>query len=215
MIDDPSRPRIRRRCPVCPWTTCDGRLGPSCGTPYRSGSSATHRPVRGPGGAELPHLRQRQRHPAPERSRHGRRDPDGVPADHGARGPVGRIDIGPRRRRSRPADHEARRFTPGRLCWCRGRVRRSRRSSTATLVTRLGLSPIIVTLGMLTAVRGIALLLAPSSIYAFFPDRLRGDLIHRGARYPVFRDSGRGDRRRLERSSSRGRPLDGTPSRSA
>ena len=38
-----------------------------------------------------------------------------------------------------------------------------------TLTTRLGLSPIIVTLGMLTAVRGAALLLAPQSIYAFFP----------------------------------------------
>ena len=37
------------------------------------------------------------------------------------------------------------------------------------LITRLGLSPIIVTLGMLTAVRGIALLAAPNSIYAFFP----------------------------------------------
>jgi len=36
------------------------------------------------------------------------------------------------------------------------------------LITRLELSPIIVTLGMLTAVRGIALLLAPNSIYAFF-----------------------------------------------
>ncbi len=39
-----------------------------------------------------------------------------------------------------------------------------------TLTTRLGLSPIIVTLGMLTAVRGLTLLLAPNSIYAFFDD---------------------------------------------
>lgn len=37
------------------------------------------------------------------------------------------------------------------------------------LSTRMGLSPIIVTLGMLTALRGAALLLAPNSIYAFFP----------------------------------------------
>jgi ribose/xylose/arabinose/galactoside ABC-type transport system permease subunit len=37
-----------------------------------------------------------------------------------------------------------------------------------TFITRFGLSPIIVTLGMLTAVRGVALLLAPKSIYAFF-----------------------------------------------
>lgn len=40
----------------------------------------------------------------------------------------------------------------------------------ASFITRLGLSPIIVTLGMLSAVRGLALLLAPSSIYAFFDD---------------------------------------------
>ena len=38
------------------------------------------------------------------------------------------------------------------------------------LITRIGLSPIIVTLGMLTGVRGIALLLAPNNIYAFFSD---------------------------------------------
>ncbi len=37
------------------------------------------------------------------------------------------------------------------------------------LCTRMALSPIIVTLGMLTALRGVALLLAPNSIYAFFP----------------------------------------------
>jgi ribose/xylose/arabinose/galactoside ABC-type transport system permease subunit len=39
-----------------------------------------------------------------------------------------------------------------------------------SLITRLGLSPIIVTLGTLTAVRGLSLLLAPNSIYAFFSD---------------------------------------------
>lgn len=38
---------------------------------------------------------------------------------------------------------------------------------TAMLVTRIGLSPIIVTLGMLTAVRGLALLLAPAPLYDF------------------------------------------------
>jgi ribose/xylose/arabinose/galactoside ABC-type transport system permease subunit len=38
------------------------------------------------------------------------------------------------------------------------------------LATYLGLSPVIVTLGMLTAVRGGALLLAPNNLYAFFSD---------------------------------------------
>lgn len=38
------------------------------------------------------------------------------------------------------------------------------------LITHMGLSPIIVTLGMLTAVRGAALLLAPNNLYAFFSD---------------------------------------------
>lgn len=42
----------------------------------------------------------------------------------------------------------------------------------AILVTRLGLSPIIVTLAMLTAIRGLALMLAPANIYGFFPDEL-------------------------------------------
>ncbi len=40
------------------------------------------------------------------------------------------------------------------------------------LVTFMGLSPIIVTLGMLTGIRGLALMLAPNNIYAFFPQDL-------------------------------------------